>query len=580
MKSKSNGIISLLLAYILIALTIYFFKDNVFIFSGKNLFYTIFVIIFYVFSLIIPLRILKFNFEIKNAVQNFEFTLNDFTLNAEKNNSVFCKIWLSYKKTFIENDNRLELNGKTRTNADLYFNADELCEARFHLPHLALFKIISGTFVGLGILGTFIGFSEAIPSTEISSVSELNPLFDGLHTAFNTSIIGVFSSIIYNFLVIQPLLQSLNENSKKLSDRLDEQFFVSDVDAMEKLGIIFDSTLSAIKESTKELAEKFQESSSEIFKEAISEGRDAINAELKNAALSLSEITKILQETPAALAALNDELNASILESTKQTKIQLETVVDTINTNLNDKFQNFANELTPASEKLKQSAELISEIPEKIQKSTESLAILPEKIQEIHKAFSENQSYIEQKLSETTTALRDAISAMGNSYETILEAIRRTLDKIQQTKGEIDAVLESSKANEQEISKNLQGAINQYNQLQSETKNMLSGFREVDKSLAAIFDQIKNQFETYSNGIAKNLTTFMDRFAEGTKSYTDGFTASSDEIRTILSDMESLQSKIQSSEQMLADLPDKMAGVFSAYASKDEGKESSPEENR
>lgn len=420
-------------------------------------------------------------------------------------------------------------------------------------------KIIVGAFTGIGILGTFIGFSAAIPNVTISSTEELNPLFSGLHTAFNTSIVGVFSSIIYNFFIVQPLIKVLNQYSKNLSDKLDELYFVNDVDAMEKLAHIVNGTLDTVQKNTKDLAEKFKNSSEEIFKEVISEGRDALNKEMTETALKLSEIARIFEQTPAAISKLNEELDSSIKNASKQTKIQLEAVVETIDKNLNEKFENFANELKPASENIKVSAE-------KIRETSGLLQNLPEKINEIHSSFLQSENALISNIQDISSSLRDSISAMamGTSYDTILEAINKTLSKIQKTKEEIDSVLESSKLNNEEISKNLRGAIEQYNSLKNETDNMLSGYLKVDQSLKNIFEQIQNQFAAYSENIGKNLTKYIDGFSEGTKDYTAGFTTSVEEMKAAFEDMQQMLDALKQSEEKLALLPEKFESILTS----------------
>lgn len=644
-KFKHSVLISIILAIILTVISILIFIDGIFKFDNlKNFIYSLFFIIFYALAFFfIPFKILHF----ANSIQKSAQTL-DFETGAGNTKNVFSKIFLNYKKTFLtEQDNILGANGKTRTNADLYFNADELCEASFLFPIFPMMKIIIGTFVGLGILGTFIGFSAAIPDGEITSAEDLNPLIEGLKTAFNTSIVGVFSSVFYNFLIVQPLIKLLNQNSKLLSDRLDEQYFVTDVASMEKMSTIVQETLTTVQSNTTELAEKFKDSTTEMFKEALSEGREELNREMSNAALKLSEITKIMDETPQAIKTLNEELNESILQSTQQTKLQLEIVVETINTSLNEKLQNFADELKPSTENLKSYAQKISEAAEKIEtvpdkfnqlaesiknaevetseklkseiseiftdaeksvsetyemleasvnKITESstnaisssydklassvdkitnsasetvsssydlLKTLPEKINDVHNSFAKSEEELTGRIQDVASSLRDAISAMGSSYETILEAIRTTLNKIEKTKDEIDSLLEASKANNSEISTNLKSAIEQYGFIKDETKNMLSGYLQVDKSLASIFDQIKNQFENYSNGIGSALTKYMDGFANGTKDATAAFHSSVEELNIAFEDMQTMIENLHESEEKLDLLPEKIEKILS-----------------
>ncbi len=599
-ENSKQTLIPIILAAIATGISVLIFNDGIFKCNNyKNIIYSVFFSIFYLFAFIIPFLIWHFANSIQKSAQSL-----DFEIDPENKKDVFSKIFLNYKKTFLPpQNNLLGLGGKTRTNADLYFNADELCEAKFSFPIFPMMKIITGTFVGLGILGTFIGFSAAIPSDDITKAEDLNPLLEGLETAFNTSIVGVFASVFYNFLIVQPLLKLLNQNSKKLSDKLDEQYFVTDAESMEKMSVIVQETLSTVQNNTTELAEKFKDSTTEMFKEALSEGRDELNREMNSAALRLSEIAKIMDETPQAIKTLNEELNESILQSTQQTKLQLEIVVETINTSLSEKLKDFADELKPSTENLKTYAQKISgateqidSIPDKLEKIMESiknaesetseklkseiaevfanaeksisssydlLKTLPDKINEVHNSFEKSEEELTGRIQNVASSLRDAISAMGSSYDTILEAIRSTLNKIEKTKGEIDSLLEASKANNNEISTNLKSAIEQYGLIKEETKNMLSGYLQVDKSLASIFDQIKNQFENYSNGIGSALTKYIDGFANGTKDYTAGFHASVEEIKSAFEDMQSMIENLHASEEKLALLPEKIEKVLS-----------------
>ena len=66
-----------------------------------------------------------------------------------------------------------------------------LLKASPDLPLYSLSKIIPGTFVGLGILGTFLGFSSGISGMHLSGnvdelFGKLDSFFAGLNTAFIT----------------------------------------------------------------------------------------------------------------------------------------------------------------------------------------------------------------------------------------------------------------------------------------------------------------------------------------------------------------------------------------------------------
>ena len=78
-------------------------------------------------------------------------------LNPEILKDKYADIWKQYSLTFIKNHPDKKLNGKTRAYADLYFSSEDIIGTSFFdIPVMEYLKIISGTFVGLGILGTFV----------------------------------------------------------------------------------------------------------------------------------------------------------------------------------------------------------------------------------------------------------------------------------------------------------------------------------------------------------------------------------------------------------------------------------------
>jgi hypothetical protein len=150
------------------------------------------------------------------------------------NNKKVNDVCIAYKKSFLVSDD--EDYHKTRANSDLYFGPETWLQDTNPLPLQAFLKIIPGTFIGFGILGTFIGFAGGLSSINISDSQSLfdsvQQLLNGLRNAFNTSIVGMLASMFCNFVLIHPLFNKLDSVSKEFCDYLDNLFYVTEVDAM------------------------------------------------------------------------------------------------------------------------------------------------------------------------------------------------------------------------------------------------------------------------------------------------------------------------------------------------------------
>lgn len=135
-------------------------------------------------------------------------------------------------------------------------------------PLSALVKILPGTFVGLGILGTFIGFSDGISEMSLTGnvdelFGKLDIFFEGLNTAFITSIVGVVLSVVFGIIYQFPL------NKIKFHCSRIYNVLIKELDSEEKSKVEFDSyilsiqgitkTLLTAKESIENLPQKFLE---------------------------------------------------------------------------------------------------------------------------------------------------------------------------------------------------------------------------------------------------------------------------------------------------------------------------------
>lgn len=284
------------------------FKDNSFNLD-ENFLYKVCLGLFLLLSVLVAFRLLFLSYKInglsKQIVNGLKTNNNCISEIMERFGGIFYSIWQSYAQTFSKMKNSAGTR-ETRSDADLYFNAEDIANKSFFgLPALELLKGIPGAFIGLGILGTFIGFTNAIPETsQFSTLDELKPLLSGLKVAFNTSIFGILSSVIYNFFIAQPIIHSLEQNSRKLSDLIDSHHYISDVEVSRRGLNHFD-----------ELIKQYQNDYTKRIVEVTKE---------------LAKITDSLRDTPTEIEKINEQLKANAENIYEITSQQLHSVFESI----------------------------------------------------------------------------------------------------------------------------------------------------------------------------------------------------------------------------------------------------------
>lgn len=503
--------------------------------TSNDLFYKWYFILFIGFSLFVlacccvaqfDISLLwRFYLDFKNSRGRRE-DLESINISKNKNVREICN---AYSESFLQN----ETYNKTRSNADLYFGGETYFNDMNILPIQTFLKIIPGTFIGFGILGTFIGFAGGLSSINIAdSQSLLNGvqyLLDGLKNAFNTSIVGVLASMFLNFVLIHPLFNRLDRCSKILCDYLDSKFFVSEVDAMQvtltknnrtqifpfpqtmgELYTMLEQVASNINQMgatvgdqvTQSVKETLDKTIEKIIKEEIKKLKEEMNSSI----LLLQECQKHLQNAPTHLKEAAEKMQAAAINNDelfrKQNQDSIEALTKTIEENLNAKFTTYAKVVEETSEEMLNIKNTLALMPEDFSNIDKSIQTTTDKL-------SANQITLENALAESSQAFSkttEITESLTNAYEIQSKKIEDMLSKFTDV-------------------------LNEYNETSKESKELLAGFKGMDQQISGIFEHINENTKSYSDIIGNSLTNYLNSFTEATKDVSAKFADATDALR-------------------------------------------------
>lgn len=173
----------------------------------------------YIYIIMIAVFLLGIIFTVRLAVYALSFKKSASALRSDDDLIHAIRAYLSspeqpatplfklkvLQKTFEEyRDERIRISGAKDGHSfvaiDDFFNANQLDEIGIS----GICDLIPGTMTGLGILGTFLGLVLGISGFDTASTeaitSSISGLLSGMGTAFLTSIVGVFFSLVFSYL--------------------------------------------------------------------------------------------------------------------------------------------------------------------------------------------------------------------------------------------------------------------------------------------------------------------------------------------------------------------------------------------
>lgn len=335
-------------------------------------------------------------------------------------------------------------------------------------PLSAWVRILPGTFVGFGILGTFLGFSDGISGMRLTEnvdelFGKLDIFFGGLNTAFNTSITGVVLSVLFGTILYQWPLNKIKYHCERIRNKLDANF-----NSAENAKQEFGQYIQSIQEMTKTLL-------------AAKESIETLPQKFFDVGKSLEESIGPIKDTFVAMQATLENYSRQA-ESLQNASAQIQTSLT--------KFIETSEQVT---EKVNSSLESTIVATKDIQENNARLNDDHKKMLDDYKTLYENLTSVQKEIKEEVSVYFNEIK---NHFSQLLTAYSEQSREI----------LQSQNA-----------------QMIEERKKTLADYEEIDEKIASILETVNKNLSDYSATIEKTLVQTLETYNTSAKKISESF---------------------------------------------------------
>jgi len=502
--------------------------------------------------------------------------------------------WISYKSSFGFDD----LN-KTTEDANDYFNENSLILNNSNFRH---FLTLPGIFVGIGILGTFVGLVLGISSFDLSNSTTIKDsiaiLLGGMATAFYTSIAGMFTSIVFN-LFEKTIFHSAYKEIKQLANELNLEYKISKKDLefhqmniqldliRQSFGfkddegnevtpnVVFSTIYRELQESTKALKsfstdlansieatqaiimEEFDQSFQKAFKETllpVIEKLDTAVEALKNEKASTNEnlIKSTIEELGKSMKEMLDSFKAEIsggaktelenmikaLSSSANVLSSLPALLNGFQENINSAAEHFENITTKSSEREKQHME--ESILRRKEVNTETEEALMKSLEVIEKA-KEFVSGFTIEAEKMTDSIKSYQYLIDNIYETGEKLLSSSEAIAKMTQLNMDYNNKTQETNKL-LAENFQ---NQFQQITRANQDHLKNYELIQGSIKEVFEGIDQGLNSYRSHTIQTLNDYLGEFSNKLSKASAALSGSIDELNDGLESLNDFFGKIK-----------------------------------
>lgn len=499
----------------------------------------------------------------------------------------------SYRKTVS-----IEVEGKKKTNvpSEEIFNEGNVAKA-FGI-NLRSLEAGSGTLVGLGLLGTFLGLTCGIWGFESSNSeqiqSSIQSLLDGMGTAFSTSLLGMTLSIIYTYIE-KRYRNNLSTNLIDFNDKLDENYYIDDIELADYNQ---KKMLDKMFERQQEMMESISSRIQSLLHYANAEGQEVPVANaIREILTNNQEQTRALKSFSTDLAlSLNEGFDEVLSRQMQQKILPLMESVDATTKAVIEHIDNMsANLQSPATdmiervvEELKTSmVEIMGEFKSGLSGSatkeletlamsmgtaTQAMARLPKDMEDISDTLQVTIDEVKTavaEISKTSASTNDA--AMKQMQEQVTFATTAINNAILEVK---DVMTSMSQAGAQTVSVITNGITEQQGRIEASQSQLLERFDALVtrfgdgiERVSSVNDSVAGTMNEFARAQAEitRISAHLQSISGDMKTATEVFRKSQGDYSSTL---DKLQSQTQSKMVELVDMFEAAGNATDEYAEK------------
>lgn len=479
-----------------------------------------------------------------------------------------------------------DVSGEKKTNipASEFFSEISVGKA-LSLNH-RMTDAASGTLVGLGLLGTFLGLTLGVMGFDTSNTDNIlkgiDSLLSGMGTAFSTSLLGMTCSLIYT-ICEKAWKNQLGKTIFDLTEKLDEAYYIDDSALMQ------DCQQKLFEEFQMKMA-KFLEHQTTTITSALASHLTYSNVE-GNQVVIANAIREILKENEQQTVALKSfstdlalELNngfdevlsrqmqqkliplmESVDATTKSVVAHIDQMTETIASPATDMMQSvvddlknsmqvvmseFSNglsgsatsELENLAQQLGTATQAMADFPQNMENISSTLQVT---IEEVKHAISEISNTSATANSTAMQQMQEQITFATGSISNAIEQVKEVMSGISQSSQEQSSQMVSKLADAAEkMGVFLTGTISTLStSVQQSVRNIADDVNSKQADLIALQEdttsQTKKLLETFNAGLDRleRMNEYVAGTMNGFKQAQGEITLSTSNLRTISNDM-------------------------------------------
>jgi methyl-accepting chemotaxis protein len=264
---------------------------------------------------------------------------------------------------------------------------------RFRISNFYIIEVIPNVFVTLGLLGTFMGIAYGLSkfNTDPDLIkTSIKILLDGLKSALNTSILGIFLSLIFSKIVKYKFASETIKN--KDSDELKELKLLNKniIDLKEEFSKTqHDALVEALRDVLTGFDSILMNFIDELVEKNFDKLTDAINQLIRWQLLYKEDIIELKQSYSSLVNKHEQFINntekwVSLMEEVAGQSSKLQFIVDNFNEAFNDNgnLSLMVTKMQESAKNLENVTNDFSKLTKRMEDTTTTLELTEEKIQE------------------------------------------------------------------------------------------------------------------------------------------------------------------------------------------------------